>query len=162
VRTERSAAVGLVRMSSEGVDAPADFSSGSALFRASSDLCQMALSRARLRHQRLILTPEGAIARIFPKKSVAATRSVAASTHRTRRFSLAHPPNLTLPAHPERMAITRSPFCPSPPASPRGTRQPQPADPLHKGREQRAGHYHLRQLEDPLLGVRHHLGPDLD
>jgi hypothetical protein len=40
----------------------------------------------------LIVTPEGAIARIFTPKTVAATRSVAASTHRARRFSLAHPP----------------------------------------------------------------------
>src|SRR5262249_8642019 len=37
----------------------------------------------------------------FPPTSVATTRSVAASTRRTRRFSLAHPPRLTPPAHPE-------------------------------------------------------------
>src|SRR5262245_51327872 len=66
----------------------------------------MTISGPRLRRQRLILNPEGAIARISPQKRVATTRSVAASTHRTRRFSLAHPPKLTPPAHPVVLAVT--------------------------------------------------------
>src|SRR5262249_50374793 len=68
---------------------------------------------------------------MFSPKDRFHTRSVAASTRRTRRLSLAHPPNLTRTAHSGRTAKTRRPFCPSPLASRRGTRQPQPADSLH-------------------------------
>src|SRR5205085_1463827 len=57
---------------------------------------------------------------------------------------------------------TCGPLCPTRRTSPRGTRQPQPADPLQNRPEQLAGHRHLRQLEDDVLGVCHHLGPDLD
>src|SRR5262249_2579533 len=51
-------------------------------------------------------------------KDAATTRSVTASTHRIKRFSLAHPPNLAPTPHAERPATTGRPFCPSPPASP--------------------------------------------
>src|SRR6516162_9559190 len=91
-----------------------------------------------------------------------ATRSVAASTHRKRRFSLAQPPKLTRTAQRRRTATTFRLFCPSPPASPRGTRQPQQTDPLHKGREQLLRDGDFRQLEGEVLGVGDHLGPDLD
>ena len=91
--------------------------------------------------------------------------SVASSTPRIRRFSLAHPPNSTPTAYSERTATTCRPYCPSPPASPRRTHQTQSADSLYDGREQLAGHRYLRQLEDPVLGpegeavMRCHLRP---
>ena len=116
----------------------------------------------RLRRQRLRLAPEGAIARIFPKKRRRypprrglSPRAQDASPWLIRRN---RPARRTADARRRRSDR----FVQAPRTSPRGTRQPQPADPLQNRREQLAGHRHLRQLEDDVLGVRHHLGPDLD
>lgn len=48
------------------------------------------------------------------------------------------------------------------PTSTRGTGQPQPFNAVQDRGEQLARHRHLRQLEDDVLGVGYHLGPDLD
>src|SRR5262245_23417626 len=100
----------------------------------------MVLPRASFTTPMVDSNPRKCDRKDFPHINFATTRSAAASTHRTRRFSLAHPPSLTPPAHPERTATTLGPFCPSLPASPRGTHQPQSADSLYDGREERAGH----------------------
>jgi hypothetical protein len=66
------------------------------------DLCQMALSWASAPTPTIDPNPLKVPLQWFsPEKNVAATPSDAASTHLTRRFSLAHPPNLTSIAHPE-------------------------------------------------------------
>src|SRR6476660_2049572 len=98
----------------------------------------------------------------FSPTSITAPRLAAAWTHRTRRFSCAHPPNLARAAHRGRTATTFRPLCQSPRTSPRGARQPQPADPFQDRGEELAWHRHLGQLEEDILGVGHHLGPDLD
>jgi hypothetical protein len=86
----------------------------SARGRVQSDLTQMDLSRASVTIPTADSKHRRCDCKCFPQKNVAATPSVVASTHRRRRFTLAPPPNLTPTAHPERMATTRRPFCPSP------------------------------------------------
>src|SRR6516164_9468178 len=63
---------------------------------------------------------------------------------------------------PQTPATAFGPPCQTTRASPRGTRQPQSAYPFQNRSEELAGHRHLRQLEDDVLGVRHDLRPDLD
>src|SRR5262245_28049670 len=77
----------------------------------------------RLRRRRLILTPESAIARVSPQQSVAATRSVAASTHPTRRAAATR--LLPLPGgHGEHLFFLISRPVPRPPLARRPPGQP--------------------------------------
>src|SRR5262249_23185540 len=129
--------------------------------------------------------PEPIFPRWAPSGASAATPAAEStlSKERLQRFSLKKALPLRVPSEPEPTAPDASPVriprigpsgtprthgedvrtaLSTAGTSPQGTRQPQPADPPQNRRQQLAGHRYLRQLEDDVLGVRHHLRPDLD
>ena len=75
---------------------------------------------------------------------------------------LCAPPKSASQAHLGHRATTFGPVCRARQTSPRGTRQPQPSDPLQNHREHPAGHRHLRQLEDDVLRMPHHFRANVD
>jgi hypothetical protein len=78
----------------------------------SADLSQVALSWTSAPIPTADSNRRRCHCKVFPKKINAATHSVVASTHRTRRFSSLHPPTPTCTAHRRRTASARRPYCP--------------------------------------------------
>src|SRR5262249_35487498 len=118
------------------------FSSCSMAYFASPDLSQMALSWASAPAPTIDPNPRRCHSKGFPPKIL--PRSLPSLPRPLP--SLPRPPTQDAPpfpirrpchAHPPGDALRRpaTRFCPPPPASPRSTRQPQPADSLHDGRE---------------------------